>query len=84
MDYTSLIGPAVVAAVIAGLVSVISLLMNRSTTLAMHSQRLAFDREQAERKFEFDTALSREQAQRRVDAELALAERKFEFDTQLS
>jgi hypothetical protein len=69
MDYTSLIGPAVVAAVIAGIISVINLVMNRATTLAMHSQRLAFDREQAER---------------RVSAEIALAERKFEFDKQLS
>jgi hypothetical protein len=68
MDYTSLIGPAVVAAVIAGIISVISLVMNRATTLATHSQRLAFDREQAER---------------RVNAEIALAERKFALDRAL-
>jgi hypothetical protein len=69
MDYTSLIGPAVVAAIIAGIISVLNLVMNRATTLSMHSQRLAFDREHAER---------------RVNAELALAERKFEFDKQLA
>ena len=41
MDWTSLIGPAEVAAGIAGIVSV----MNRATTLTTHSQRLAFERE---------------------------------------
>jgi hypothetical protein len=69
MDYTTLIGPAVVAAVIAGLISVITLLMNRATTLSMHSQRLAFDREQAER---------------RVNAEIALADRKVTLDRALA
>jgi hypothetical protein len=45
MDWTSLIGPAEVAAGIAGIVSVITLVMNRATTLTTHSQRLAFERE---------------------------------------
>jgi hypothetical protein len=45
MDWTSLIGPAVVAAGIAGIVSVITLVMNRATALTTHSQRLAFERE---------------------------------------
>jgi hypothetical protein len=69
IDWSALIGPAVVAAVIAGIISVITsvitLLVNRRTTLTTHSQRLAFDREQAER---------------RADAEIALAERKFQYD----
>jgi hypothetical protein len=54
MADSSLIGPAVVAAVISamisGIVSVFTLLLNRATNLNMHSQRLAFDREQAERR----------------------------------
>src|ERR1700730_14767452 len=56
----SLIGPAVVAAGIAGIVSVITLVMNRATTLTTHSQRLAVEREQAERKSSADIALAQQ------------------------
>jgi hypothetical protein len=68
MDYTSLIGPAVVAAGISGLVSVIGIWISARTTKAVHGERLAFEREQAER---------------RVNAEIALAERKFSLDRKL-
>jgi hypothetical protein len=60
MDWTSLIGPAEVAAGIAGIVSVITLVMNRATTLTTHSQRLAFEREQSERKSSADIALAQQ------------------------
>jgi len=69
MDYTSLIGPAVVAAVISGLVSGIGILISARTSRAIHGERLQFDRDQA---------------QRRVDAEIGLAEKKFTLDRQLS
>ena len=68
VDSASLIGPAVIAAIIAGIVSVIGLLLNRATIRGMHSERLAFDREQAER---------------RTEAEIVLAEKKAAFDRAL-
>jgi hypothetical protein len=77
MDWTSLIGPAVVAAGIAGIVSVITLVMNRATTLKTHSQRLAFDREQAERKVRADIALAEKKLA--LDRELAAWRRRTEF-----
>jgi hypothetical protein len=68
MDYTSLIGPAVVAAVISGLVSGIGIWISARTTRAVHGERLAFERDLAERKFAFDKEL---------------AERKFRYDREL-
>jgi hypothetical protein len=65
MDLTSLIGPAVVAAVIASIVSVIGFLINRATVRGMHTERLAFDEKQADR---------------RGAAEIALAEKKLALD----
>jgi hypothetical protein len=67
-DWASLVAPAVVAALIAAVVSVIGLVMNRATVQKMHSERLAFDREQA---------------QRRTEAEISLAEKKAAFDKAL-
>jgi hypothetical protein len=69
MDYTSLIGPAVVAAVISGLISGIGIVISARTTRAIHSERLAFDREQSEH---------------RVNAEIALAEKKVTLDRALA
>jgi hypothetical protein len=69
MDYSSLIGPAVVAAIISSLVSGIGILISVRTTRAIHGERLAFDREQSER---------------RVSAEIALAERKVTLDRGLA
>jgi hypothetical protein len=69
MDLTSLIGPAVVAAAISSVVASIGILISARTTKAVHGERLAFEREQAER---------------RANAEIALAERKFTLDQQLS
>jgi hypothetical protein len=69
VDWTSLIGPAVVAAAISGLVSVIGIVISVRTTRAIHTEKLAFDREQAER---------------RASAEIALAEKKLELDRALA
>jgi hypothetical protein len=77
MDWTSLIGPAVVAAVIAGIISVITLLMNRATTLTTHLQRLAFEREQAERKTSADIALAEKKLA--LDRAFAAWKRRTEF-----
>jgi hypothetical protein len=77
MDWTSLIGPAVVAAAIAGIISVINLLLNRATTLTTHSQRLAFDREQAERKVSADFSLAEKKLS--LDRAFAAWKRRTEF-----
>jgi hypothetical protein len=68
MDYSSLIAPAVVAAVISGVVSTIGIWISTRTTKAIHGERVAFDREQAERRF---------------DAEIALAQKKVALDKAL-
>lgn len=69
MDWTSLIGPAVVAAAVSGVVTTIGFLVNRSTSLTMHQQKLSADRELTERK---------------VNADIALAEKKLKLDRQLA
>lgn len=86
MDWTSLIGPAVVAAVVSGPIAVMQIIVSARTARGMHAERLAFDerkfaadRELAERKFEIDKAL----AERKVAADIALSERKFELDARL-
>lgn len=65
MNWASLVGPAVVAAVISGLVTVIGMCISARNTRAIHTEKLAFDRDQAER---------------RISAEIALAEKKVDLD----
>ncbi len=65
MNWTSLVGPAVVAAVISSLVTIIGMCISARNTRAIHTEKLAFDREQAER---------------RISAEIALAEKKVDLD----
>ncbi len=72
MNYVSLIGPAVVAAVISSFVAVVGLWVNRSTLLAMHQQRLTADQDLAERKVKADIAL----AGKKLDLDRALADWK--------
>jgi hypothetical protein len=76
MDFTSLIGPAVVAAVISRLVTSIGFWINARTVRRMHSERLSFDREQAERRFAAEIGL----AETKIKADLALAEKKVSLD----
>jgi hypothetical protein len=68
IDWTTLIGPAVVAGVIAAVVSIIVAVINRATLRAMHRERLALDRDLADR---------------RANADIALAERKVALDRAL-
>ena len=91
MDFTSLIGPAVVAAVIASIVSVIGFLVNRATVRGMHTERLVFDREQAERKITADIDLAERKFQydvgvteAKINADLTLAEKKLALDRALA
>lgn len=57
-DWGAFVGPAVVAAAVSGIVATIGFLINRSTSLTMHTQKLAADEKLAERKFEFDKAIT--------------------------
>jgi hypothetical protein len=68
IDWTTLIGPAVVAGVIAAAVSIIVAVINRATLRAMHRERLDLDRDLADR---------------RANADIALAERKVALDRAL-
>lgn len=68
MDWTTLVGPAVIAAVIAAAVSIIVAVINRATLRAMHRERLDLDRDLADR---------------RANADIALAERKVALDRAL-
>jgi hypothetical protein len=79
MDWTSLIGPAVVAAAISSLVSGIGIYISARTTRAIHSEKLAFDREQGERRAAAELSL----AERKSTADIALAEKKLAFDKAL-
>lgn len=73
MDWTTLIGPAVVAAAVSIIVAVI----NRATLRAMHRERLDLDRDLADRKATADIAL----AERKVALDRALEawKRRTEF-----
>ncbi|BDL41828.1 hypothetical protein [Methylorubrum sp. GM97] len=71
------VGPAVTAAVVSGIISIVSLFIGRSTTLITHRQKLDADRQLAERKVEADIALAR--AKFEYDREQAIFKRKFEL-----
>lgn len=68
IPWNDLIGPAVVAAIVSGCVSIVGIIFSNTSARKIHSERLLFDERIAERKFNFD-----------VD----LAERKFRYDREL-
>jgi hypothetical protein len=61
--WTTLIGPAVIAAVISGVVAVVGFFITTRAATAMHREKLAFDRQLAERRFEFDRDLAKQKFQ---------------------
>ncbi|MGO8844390.1 MAG: hypothetical protein ACLQFI_03410 [Methylocella sp.] len=65
MDGGIFVGPAVIAAAVSGIISVIGFLVSTRTARALHTDKLKFDERLAERKFEFDKEL---------------AERRFKYD----
>jgi hypothetical protein len=71
------IGPAVTAAIVSGVIAIAGLIIGRSTTLTTHKQKLDADRQVAERKVEADIALAR--AKFDYDREQAIFKRKFEL-----
>src|ERR1700674_2399487 len=68
MDFSPLIGPATVAAGVSGVISVVGLIVSNVAARRLHTEKLGFDSQLAERKFEFDKDL---------------AERKFRYDREL-
>ena len=78
--WTSLIGPAVVAAAISGLVSGIGIWISARTSRRIHTEKLAFDRDEAERRAAAEIAL----AERKVNADISLAEKKLTLDRALA
>ena len=68
VSWNDLIGPAVVAAIVSGIVSIIGNLFSNSAAKRIHSEKLLFDERLAEKKFSYD-----------VD----LAERRFRYDREL-
>ncbi|QOZ34417.1 hypothetical protein [Bradyrhizobium sp. CCBAU 53421] len=65
MASNDLIGPAVVAAIVSGIVTTIGFIVSNKTATKLHSEKLKFDERLAEKKFQFD---------------IDLAERKFEYE----
>lgn len=76
---TSLIGPAVVAAVISGTVAVIGFVITSRNARSIHREKIAADKELSERKISADITL----AKRKFDFDGQLAERKILLDIQL-
>lgn len=54
MDFTTLIGPAVVAAAVSGIIAIVGMLVTRSTTLGIHREKMEADQELARQKFDYD------------------------------
>lgn len=67
-----LVGPAVVAAVVSGIVTTIGFFINRSTTLETHKEKLAADQSLAERRFEFEKEL----AERKIRLDMRAQDRR--------
>jgi hypothetical protein len=77
MNWTTLIGPAVVAAAIAAVVSIIVAVINRATLRAMHRERLDLDRDLADRKATADIALAERKSPLTVRLRLGNAARNL-------
>ncbi|CAH0340393.1 MULTISPECIES: hypothetical protein [unclassified Rhizobium] len=54
MEFGALIGPAVVAAGVSGVITVIGMLVARSTTIGLHREKIESDQVLARQKFEYD------------------------------
>lgn len=81
MDYAALIGPAVVAAAVSGLVTIVGNFSSNRSSRTINSERIASEKDLAERKFQAETGL----AERRFKHEQALHDyrRTVEFGEDL-
>jgi hypothetical protein len=57
MTGSDLIGPAVVAAIVSGVVSIVGNLFSNRAARRIHGEKLLFDERLAEKKFKFDSDL---------------------------
>ena len=80
MDWTSLIGPAVIAAAIAAIVSVLLSERRLRVDTRLAEKRFAFEREQAERRFTYDVGVT----EAKIKADIALAEKRLALDRVLA
>lgn len=76
MDFSQLIGPAVVAAGVSGVITIIGFFISASTAQKLHKERLAADELLAERKFKFDMEL----AERKLNLDAKLLDRKRQVE----
>ena len=79
-SWTSLVGPAVVAAAISGLVSTIGIWISAQNARRIHRDKLNFDKEQAEQRAAAEIAL----ADRKITADIELANKKQALDRTLA
>jgi hypothetical protein len=79
VDWSSLIGPAVIAAGVSGVVTIVGFIVSNRTARALHTEKLEAERKLTERKIDADIAL----AERKLTADITLAERKFQYDRDL-
>jgi hypothetical protein len=77
MDWNNLIGPAVVAAIVSGLVAVVGFVVNRNTLFQLHRERLKAEGELADKKFLFDKKLAYERFT--YERQQAVFKRRFEL-----
>jgi hypothetical protein len=81
MTVRDLIGPAVVAAAVSGIIAIVGFILSSRTARQIHSEKLQFDEKLAERKFKFDVDLAERQF--RYDRELHEHKRRVEFGEEL-
>lgn len=81
MVANDLIGPAVVAAVVSGIVSIVSGFLSNRTARGLHSEKLKFDEALAEKRYGFEVDLAERKF--RFDRELPEHKRRIEFAEQL-
>jgi hypothetical protein len=77
---TPYIGPAVIAAGVSGIVSIAGFIVSGRTAQHIHTEKLAFDGKQTERRATAEIAL----VEHRAAHDMALAERKIALDQELA
>lgn len=81
MDPNPLIGPAVVAAFVSGVISVVGMMINRLTNIRVSQDKIKADIDLAERRFTFDKAMAEKRFA--YDKQQAIFKRRFELAEQL-
>lgn len=75
------LGPAVIAAFVSGVITVVGMLVNRATNISINEKKIAADQDLAERRFNFDKELARERFS--YDRQQAIFKRRFELAEQV-